>query len=77
MSMTLPDEQGPRAGFADRPVKAVTFQGKMDLPIHRWYRLTPSVSPVLATDYRPPLRARAGRPGARPVQRAWGPRPSA
>jgi hypothetical protein len=48
--MTLFPEDDPRGGFADRPVKAVTFQGKMDLPIHRWYRLTPSFSPVLATD---------------------------
>ena len=31
-------------------VKSVTFQGKLDLPIHRWYRLTPSFSPRLAHD---------------------------
>ena len=27
-----------------------TFQGKLGLPIHRWYRLTPSFSPQLALD---------------------------
>jgi hypothetical protein len=31
-------------------VAAVTFQGKLKLPIHRWYRLTPSFSPELASD---------------------------
>lgn len=36
--------------FADRPTNAVTFRGKLGLPIHRWYRLTPSFSPVLAED---------------------------
>ena len=36
--------------FTDRAVKSVTFQGKLDLPIHRWYRLTPSFSPRLAHD---------------------------
>ena len=36
--------------FTDRDVKSVTFQGKLDLPIHRWYRLTPSFSPNLAWD---------------------------
>jgi hypothetical protein len=36
--------------FTDRNVKSVTFQGKLDLPIHRWYRLTPSFSPKLAWD---------------------------
>lgn len=36
--------------FVNRSTKAVTFQGKLDLPIHRWYRLTPSFSPRLATD---------------------------
>ena len=37
-------------GFENRSVKDVTFQGKLDLPIHRWYRLTPSFSPRLADD---------------------------
>ncbi len=41
-------EIAPR--FVNRNTKAVTFQGKLDLPIHRWYRLTPSFSPRLATD---------------------------
>jgi hypothetical protein len=50
MSRTLPGEQEPFAGFINRPVKSVTFQGKLDQPIHRWYRLTPSFSPVLALD---------------------------
>ncbi len=36
--------------FTNRRVKAVTFQGKLSLPIHRWYRLTPSFSPELAFD---------------------------
>ena len=36
--------------FTNRVVKAVTFQGKLGLPIHRWYRLTPSFSPQLALD---------------------------
>lgn len=36
--------------FTNRRTKAVTFQGKLDLPIHRWYRLTPSFSPALADD---------------------------
>jgi hypothetical protein len=36
--------------FTNRTTKAVTFQGKMGLPIHRWYRLTPSFSPQLAHD---------------------------
>lgn len=36
--------------FTDRSVAAVTFRGKMTLPIHRWYRLTPSFSPQLAHD---------------------------
>ena len=36
--------------FTNRRVKAVTFQGKLGRPIHRWYRLTPSFSPELAFD---------------------------
>ncbi len=36
--------------FVNRSTKTVTFQGKLDLPIHRWYRLTPSFSPRLALD---------------------------
>lgn len=36
--------------FTNRSVKSVTFLGKLDLPIHRWYRLTPSFSPKLAND---------------------------
>jgi hypothetical protein len=36
--------------FRNRAVKDVTFQGKLCSPIHRWYRLTPSFSPRLATD---------------------------
>ena len=38
------------SGFTNRSVKSVTFLGKLDLPIHRWYRLTPSFSPQLAND---------------------------
>ncbi len=36
--------------FTNRKTKAVTFQGKLGEPIHRWYRLTPSFSPQLAND---------------------------
>ncbi len=36
--------------FTNRKTAAVTFQGKLKLPIHRWYRLTPSFSPRLASD---------------------------
>jgi hypothetical protein len=36
--------------FTNRSTKSVTFQGKLELPIHRWYRLTPSFSPELAHD---------------------------
>lgn len=36
--------------FTNRRTKAVTFQGKLEAPIHRWYRLTPSFSPQLAND---------------------------
>jgi hypothetical protein len=36
--------------FTNRHTTAVTFKGKMALPIHRWYRLTPSFSPELAHD---------------------------
>ena len=38
------------SSFTNRSTKSVTFQGKMDLPIHRWYRLTPSFAPQLADD---------------------------
>jgi hypothetical protein len=41
---------GEEPSFTNRRVKAVTFQGKMGLAIHRWYRLTPSFSPELAFD---------------------------
>jgi len=41
-------DMGPN--FTNRTTKSVTFQGKLDLPIHRWYRLTPSFSPQLAHD---------------------------
>jgi len=47
MQPTLFD-MGP--SFTNRTTKSVTFQGKLDLPIHRWYRLTPSFSPRLAHD---------------------------
>ena len=36
--------------FTDRKAHSVTFHGTLDLPIHRWYRLTPSFSPALAHD---------------------------
>jgi hypothetical protein len=41
-------EAGPK--FTNRSTKSVTFRGKLSLPIHRWYRLTPSFSPQLAHD---------------------------
>jgi hypothetical protein len=41
-------DMGPT--FTNRRTKAVTFQGKLGEPIHRWYRLTPSFSPHLAND---------------------------
>ena len=41
---------GCRLSFRNRSAKSVTFQGKLDLPIHRWFRLTPSFSPQLADD---------------------------
>lgn len=48
MKQQLLFDVGPT--FTNRSTKAVTFQGKMNLPIHRWYRLTPSFSPQLADD---------------------------
>lgn len=36
--------------FRGRPVKSITFKGKFDYPIHRWFRLTPSFSPELVAD---------------------------
>lgn len=48
--MVQHDLYGNGSGFTNRRVKAVTFQGKLGLPIHRWYRLTPSFSPHLAND---------------------------
>ncbi len=47
--MALPIDL-PNQSFINRTVKAVTFQGKLNLPVHRWYRLTPSFSPQLAND---------------------------
>lgn len=46
--LSLFGEEEPR--FTNRKTAAVTFQGKLKLPIHRWYRLTPSFSPELALD---------------------------
>lgn len=46
--------------FTNRRVKAVTFQGKLALPIHRWYRLTPSFSPDLALDIAKHFRLNGG-----------------
>jgi len=39
-----------QTSFRDRDVKAVTFKGNFDYPIHRWFRLTPSFSPELVAD---------------------------
>ena len=41
-------ESGP--SFTDRNTKEVTFQGKLSLPIHRWYRPLPAFPPHLAND---------------------------
>jgi hypothetical protein len=41
---------GNEPRFTNRGVKSVTFKGKLELPIHRWFRLTPSFSPELAHD---------------------------
>lgn len=41
---------GPIDPFENRRTNDVTFRGKLALPIHRWYRLTPSFSPRLALD---------------------------
>lgn len=51
-------EDGPT--FTNRTTKSVTFQGKLDLPIHRWYRLTPSFSPQLANDIADHFRLGSG-----------------
>lgn len=40
----------PGPVFTNRSIESVTFKGKLALPIHRWYRLTPSFSPQLAHD---------------------------
>ncbi len=48
--MKQPTLFGDGPTFSNRTTKSVTFQGKLDLPIHRWYRLTPSFSPQLAND---------------------------
>src|SRR5438105_4899018 len=47
MQRTLFDD---KPTFVGRTTKSVTFQGKLKLPIHRWYRLTASFSPHLAWD---------------------------
>jgi hypothetical protein len=39
-----------KASFRGRDVRSVTFKGKFDYPIHRWFRLTPSFSPELVAD---------------------------
>ena len=62
--------------FTDRAVKAVTFQGKLDLPIHRWYRLTPSFSPQLAHDIADYFGL-GPRIGSWIRSAEWGPFPSA
>jgi hypothetical protein len=48
--LTAAEQPASEPSFTNRSRKAVTFQGKLDLPIHRWYRLTPSFSPQLAHD---------------------------
>lgn len=47
---TLFPEPSEPVSFINRRTADVTFKGKMGLPIHRWYRLTPSFSPQLALD---------------------------
>ena len=48
--MTGQAQPDPYLNFQNRSPKSVTFLGKLDLPIHRWFRLTPSFSPRLADD---------------------------
>jgi len=48
------------ATFTNRSTSAVTFKGKMALPIHRWYRLTASFSPKLAHDIADHFKLTAG-----------------
>lgn len=36
--------------LGERSISEITFRGKLSEPIHRWYRLTASFSPQLATD---------------------------
>lgn len=48
MKQQLLFDLGPT--FTNRRTKAITFQGNLKAPIHRWYRLTPSFSPQLAND---------------------------
>ena len=55
--------------FTNRTTKSVTFQGKLDLPIHRWYRLTPSFLARLAHDIADHFKLSEIRLRARPVQR--------
>ncbi len=50
MTRTEPTLFGLVDRFENRKTDTVTFKGKMGLPIHRWYRLTPSFSPMLALD---------------------------
>ncbi|MCC6661907.1 MAG: hypothetical protein IT437_13590 [Phycisphaerales bacterium] len=47
---TLFAEPAEPVSFVNRRTSDVTFKGKLSLPIHRWYRLTPSFSPQLALD---------------------------
>jgi hypothetical protein len=51
---------GDQPSFTNRRVKTVTFQGKLGLPVHRWYRLTPSFSPQLALDIADHFRLDGG-----------------
>lgn len=50
MTRALETLFGPVDPFEARTTLDVTFKGKLGLPIHRWYRLTPSFSPRLALD---------------------------
>jgi len=50
IQQTLPFIDEAEATFSNRALKDVTFLGKAEWPIHRWFRLTASFSPFLVRD---------------------------
>lgn len=61
MQQTLPFVDEVEATFSNRALKDVTFLGKAELPIHRWFRLTASFSPFLVRDILRHFNLPAGR----------------